>query len=64
MNDYIAWGVLISVYVFGVAPLIFAPGWCSYTEALKIGLTASGAIVGVVAFVVIVSLSVMQLMGG
>ena len=64
MNDYIAWGVLISVYVFGVAPLLFAPRWCSYTESLKIGLTASGVMVGITAFVVIVSLSVRQLMGG
>ena len=63
MNDYIAWGVLISVYVFGVAPIIFAPRWCSYTESLKIGLEVSGVIVGFVAFGVIVSLSVRQLMG-
>ena len=63
MNDYIAWGVLISVYVFGVAPLVFAPRWCSYKDAVTTGLTASGAIMGVIAFVVIVSLSVMQLMG-
>ena len=61
MMDFLAWGILAAVWIFGIAPLAFGPACGTYTEGVVNGLYATSFFAGLLAIISACTWAVVQL---